>query len=151
MVDRRKFLQAGAVAGSSLDSNLAVFETATNYVIIDLSTGMAQIVPNPNANDPTNNGTQSAQLLVDRGADTVIATSFGDTALKALTQLRTEAVGSLLGSVQDAISSYFNMLKGSSSASAAPNAVDPEEEEEGKKYGLTKDRSSSKSKDETTL
>jgi len=139
---------AVAIAGSTLESNLAVFETATNYVIIDLNTGKAQIVPNPNANDPSNTGTQSAQLVVDRGADTVIASSFGQMAVNALSQLRAEAMTSLFGSVQDAITSYFNMLKDSNSQAPSQDAA----QEEGKKYGLMKERSSGKTKgDEGSL
>lgn len=142
---------AVAVAGSTLDSNLAVFETATNYIIIDLNSGKAQIVPNPNAADPSNTGVQSAQLVVDRGADAVIANSFGDTAMKALTQLRTEAMSSLFGSVQDVIASYVNMLKDSSDTPSTAETTEPTQEE-GKKYGLTKERSSGKTKgDEGSL
>ena len=140
---------AVAVAGSTLDSNLAVFETATNYIIIDLNSGKAQIVPNPNAADPSNTGVQSAQLVVDRGADAVIANSFGDTAMKALTQLKTEATTSLFGSVQDVLTSYVNMLKDDT-----PSTTETTEptQEEGKKYGLTKERSSGKTKaDEGSL
>ena len=143
-----------AIAGSGLDSNLAVFETATNYIIIDVETGRAQIVPNPNAGDPSNSGSQSAQLVVDRGADVVIANSFTDEALKTLTQMRTQAMTSLFGSVQDAINSYFDMLRGIHSGTTQTLAANDtvEEEEEGKKYGLTKDRSSGKTKgDEESL
>jgi len=142
-----------AVAGSSLDSGVAAFDTAPNYVFVDLSTGTAQIIPNPNVGDVTNVGSQSAQFVVDRGADTVIADSFSGGALNALTQLRTETLRSVFGSVQDAINSYFNMLRGSSSESS-PVAVNPEtsHEEEGRQYGLTKERASSKkSKGESSL
>jgi len=144
-----------AVAGSSLDSGVAAFDTAPNYVFVDLSTGTAQIIPNPNVGDVTNVGAQSAQFVVDRGADTVIANSFSGGALNALTQLRTETLRSVFGSVQDAINAYFNMLRGSTSETglAAVNTepLQEEEEEEGKKYGLTKERASSKSKGESSL
>ena len=143
---------AVAIAGSSLDSDLAPFDTAPNYIFVDLSTGTAQIIPNPNAGDMANVGAQSAQFVVDRGADTVIANSFSDKALNTLTQLRTEALSSLFGSLHEVINSYFNMLRGSTFDSSPPSvSTQAPEEEEGKKYGLTKERASSKSKGETSL
>ncbi len=141
-----------AVAGSSLDSNVAAFDTAPNYVFVDLSNGTAQIIPNPNVGDVANVGAQSAQFVVDRGADTVIANSFSDGALSALTRLRTGALSSLFGSVQEVINSYFNMLRGPTFDSSPPSvSTKTPEEEEGRKYGLTKERASSKSKGEASL
>ena len=148
-----------AIAGSSVDSSLAPFESAPNYVFVDLSTGTARIVPNPSTGKGTNIGTQSAEFLVDRGADSVIAKVFSDASLKALADLRVTTLTSVLGSFQDALNSYFNMLKGLPSveqttlqpATTSTQDTTKTQEEEGKKYGLTKERSSTKTKGESSL
>jgi predicted Fe-Mo cluster-binding NifX family protein len=82
------------------------FGASPYFVIFDPQINNYEIVANPNANDATGRGVQTAQYMVDLGAGSVVAGNFSQNALHSLHILRMNAYAGVTGSVRNVLSSY---------------------------------------------
>lgn len=83
------------------------FEASPYFVVFDPNKQSHRIVANPNVNDATGRGVQTGQFMVDLGAGSVMAGSYGKNALRTLNILKVKAYSGVTGSVQGALNALY--------------------------------------------
>ena len=93
--------------GAGLGSNISYqFATSPYFILYDPIRNAYRTIPNPNANDLTGQGVQTAQYLVDMQASNVVAGNFSPAALNALHTLRINVYPGVSGSVKNLLDAY---------------------------------------------
>ncbi len=96
-----------AASGPGIDYQVSErFGESPYLIVFDPALNSYKVFANPNANDATGRGVQTAQYAVDLGATGVIAGDFSQNALHSLSALRMTPFGSVVGSVRSALSAY---------------------------------------------
>jgi predicted Fe-Mo cluster-binding NifX family protein len=100
---------AVASTGPTAQSQVAPsFDRASYYLIADLRSGSFEAVANPNVNDTIGVGAQSAQLVIDNGAKTIITGGLSSEAMSMLTSLNATVIAGASGTVNQAVGAYVN-------------------------------------------
>jgi len=95
-------------AGGSIEAEVEPrFGRAPYYVVVDTSDMKFELVFNPNTLDVQGAGPQTAKLIADTGADTVLTGSVGSNAAQALEAAGIRVEQGVSGSVRNAIDSYL--------------------------------------------
>lgn len=100
---------AVAVSGPQLNSKVSSHFGANQYFLIfDPERNTSQTVGNPNFNDATGRGVQTAQFLADLEIANVIAGSFSADAFDALKGLRIDPYSGVTGTASDVLAIYLD-------------------------------------------
>ncbi|KPA19046.1 magnetosome MamP-like protein [Candidatus Magnetomorum sp. HK-1] len=98
-----------ASSGTSLGSPISIqFDNSPYFIITDPVQRSYKVVANPNANDPGNQGVQTAQYMVDLNVENVVAGNFSPNAVNSLRMLRINIYSGVTGSVSDIINAYMS-------------------------------------------
>lgn len=98
-----------ASTGPTAQAQVApTFDRASYFLIVDPGSGSFEAIANPNISDTIGVGVQSAQLVVDNGASTIIVDSVSSEAVAMLTSLNTTVIAGASGTVTQAIQAYVN-------------------------------------------
>jgi len=98
-----------ASSGTTLSSPVAIqFDTSPYFIITDPVQKKYKVVANPNANDPGNQGVQTAQYMVDLNVENVVASNFNPMAENTLHMLRINIYSGVTGTVSDILNSYLS-------------------------------------------
>jgi predicted Fe-Mo cluster-binding NifX family protein len=108
-------------AGNSLDSMIdSRFGRCSFFIFIDLGTLKFEAIANPNITAMGGAGVQSAQLVMEKGAKTVLTGNVGPNAFQALHAAQIEIITGISGKVSDVLEKYKQGgLKSSKSPSVA--------------------------------
>lgn len=94
-----------ATSGPSMSDGVApMFDRAPYFLIVDL--GSCNVIANPNVEDRSGVGIQSAQLVVSEGAKVVITNDISVKALEELSRLRIRVYTGVRGTAQQALEWY---------------------------------------------
>jgi len=98
------FASMGNGMGSSISGQ---FASSPYFILFDPIRNAYRTIANPNANDLTGQGVQTAQFLIDVRASNVVAGSFSPAALNALHTLRINVYPGVSGSVKNLLDAYI--------------------------------------------
>jgi len=139
--------------GKTINSPVAdLFDKAPYFLIVGF--GSMDVVTNPNVQDLTGSGVQSAQLVVSEGADVVIANDIGIRAIEELHRLQVKVYTGVTGTANEALTWYQNnRLTPTTLNSTSDRVVDDAEEQHGPSTSVSKSKSKGdvKGEDSTTL
>lgn len=108
--------------GDNLDSALDPrFGRCGNFIIVDTESLEFKAVSNPNAEATGGAGIQSAQLVANEGAETVITGNVGPNAFQTLSSLGIKVYTGAKGTVKEVIQQYKDgKLKEASTSTTPP-------------------------------
>ncbi len=108
MIRRRAMRVCVTATAAGLDAQVDPrFGRAQYFVFVDTDTMDCESVPNPNVNAYGGAGIQSAQLVVDRGAEVVITGHVGPNASKALEEAKVKVLTGFQGmTVREAVERF---------------------------------------------
>jgi predicted Fe-Mo cluster-binding NifX family protein len=103
--------------GADLDSLVAHrFGRCRYFVVVDSETLESEAVKNPNVNANGGSGTQSAQMMADKGVQVVLTSNIGPNAFQTLSftgvKVMTGAGGTVREAVQQFNSGHLKVAKG---------------------------------------
>ena len=117
--------------GKKLSSKIApLFDRSPYFIIVELSTFEAY--RNPNVNDSKDVGIQSAQFVVDKGADVVITDNISLEAVEELRKLNVKIYSGVSGTVYQALEWYMEDRLNETSVGTDKGDSGSHEESEGK-------------------
>jgi len=95
--------------GKDLSSNVDPrFGRCQYFVITDTDSPEFEVVENPSINSFGGAGIQSAQVMADKGVQTVLTGNVGPNAFKTLDSAGIKIVTGIKGTIKDAISKFKN-------------------------------------------
>jgi len=93
--------------GTDLDSAMDPrFGRCRNFVIVDSDSDKSEAFPNESVMASGGAGTQSAQLLANKGVDAVVTGNVGPNAARALEAAGIKVYAAASGTVRDALQAY---------------------------------------------
>ena len=93
--------------GDNLDSTVDPrFGRCAYFVIVDPETLEFKAIPNPSVEAPGGAGIQSAQLVANEGAETVITGNVGPNAFQTLSSLNIKVFTGATGTIKEVIQNY---------------------------------------------
>ena len=109
--------------GSTLDAEVeARFGRCAYFLIIDPDTLRFEAIPNPNLTLGGGAGTQSAQLMAEKGVSTVLTGTCGPNAFQTFGAAGIEVITGVIGKVRQAVQDY---TAGTLSHTPMPNRQNP--------------------------
>jgi predicted Fe-Mo cluster-binding NifX family protein len=94
-------------ASTDLNAQLdPLFGRCTYFIIIDPQTMQFEAIPNPSRDATGGAGIQSAQLIVDKGAKTLITGNVGPNAFRALTAADVAIITGASGSIREVVRQF---------------------------------------------
>jgi len=117
--------------GKKLSSKIApLFDRSPYFIIAELST--FESYRNPNVNDSKDVGIQSAQFVVDKGADVVITNNISLEALEEFRRLNVSVYSEVSGTVSQALEWYMDDRLNETTVGTDKSDTGSHEESEGK-------------------
>ncbi|HIJ39475.1 MAG TPA: PDZ domain-containing protein [Deltaproteobacteria bacterium] len=131
-----------ATTGPTMNAQVApLFGRAPYFLLVGL--GTFKVIQNPNVDDRTGVGVQSAQLVVSEGARVVITNDLAVKALEELTRLRVRVFTGVTGTAAQAVEWYQNGRL--TPAALSTSTVDEEDHVQSSSKAKSKGESTSKS------
>ncbi|MBN2496109.1 MAG: PDZ domain-containing protein [Deltaproteobacteria bacterium] len=126
-----------ATSGSSMSDHIApMFDRAPYFMIVGL--GTCKVVANPNVDDRTGAGVQSAQLVVSEGSNVVITNDISVKALEELSRLRIRVYTGVSGTAAQGLEWY-------QAGRLTPSTLDAGSHEEHEEHGASKGKGTTSS------
>ena len=96
-----------SATGPSFDDTVAPrFGRCPYYVIVQVDTMTLEPLPNPNCNQAGAVGTQSAQMMAEKGVDLVLTGNCGPKALQAFGMAGIKVITGVSGTIRQAVRPY---------------------------------------------
>ena len=111
-----------SATGPTLDAAVeARFGRCPYYLIVDPASMAVETVRNPNLSQTGGVGTQSAQIMIDKGVDLILTGNCGPKAQQAFSAAGIQVVANVTGPVRAAIQPY--LAAPNSQAASQPQSV----------------------------